>query len=68
MRMGSAMHTAADTLLSLQKRMFEHYTAYRDRKISQQEYLVKIKPIDGAIEKIELSALARFSCKKLAGT
>jgi hypothetical protein len=47
--------------------MFEHYTAYRDGKISQQEYLVKIKPIDGAIEKIELSTLARFSCKKLAG-
>ena len=57
-----------DTLQSLQKCMFDHYAAYRNGKMSQQEYLFKIKPIDGQIEKIELSILKQFRCDAQIGS
>jgi len=34
-----------------------YYTLYKEEKISEEEYLVYIKPIDKAIDIIELSTL-----------
>ena len=62
------MDTGTDRLQSLQKCMSDYYTAYRNGKILQQEYLSQIKPIDGQIEKIELSILKQFKCDKQIGS
>ncbi|MCF6207487.1 MAG: hypothetical protein L3J47_11460 [Sulfurovum sp.] len=50
-------------LRCLQRRMAEHYSAYRRGKISQQEYLWRIKPIDRQIDSIELSCLTKLKCE-----
>ena len=53
----SEMNSVTDTLHALRKCILEHYCDYKNGKISQEEYLVRIKPIDEQIGKIELSVL-----------
>ena len=45
------------TLQQLQKRLEEAYRQYKLDKITQKEYLMRIKPIDREIGKIEMSTL-----------
>ena len=44
-------------LLQLQKMLEEEYRQYKLGEITQKEYLVRIKPIDQEIGKIEMSTL-----------
>ncbi len=47
-----------DNLLRFMQKMIEkNYKKYRLGKISEKEYLIKIKPIDKVIDKIEMSVL-----------
>ena len=41
----------------MQKMLEENYTLYRSGTISEYEYLVRIKPIDKEIGKLEMSTL-----------
>lgn len=41
------------------KALEEYYILYIDKIISEKEYLYHIKPIDKAIEKIQMSILRR---------
>ena len=41
----------------MQKMLEENYALYRSGDISQYEYLVRIKPIDREIGKLEMSTL-----------
>jgi len=45
------------TLQQLQKILQEHYQLYRSGKISEKEYLIRIKPIDEAIDRQEMAIL-----------
>ncbi|WP_153015016.1 hypothetical protein [Sulfurovum riftiae] len=54
------MKTLNDTLNALQRKMFEYYMAYRSGRISQNEYLFKVRSIDKQIDRIELSVLRRL--------
>jgi hypothetical protein len=56
-----AMRGSAEILKLLQKKMFDHYDAYRKGKITQREYLSLIRPIDRQIERIELDILGYLS-------
>ncbi len=44
-------------LLQLQKMLEEAYRQYKLGEITQKEYLVRVKPIDQEIGKIEMSTL-----------
>ena len=44
-------------LLQLQKMLEEEYRQYKLGEITQKEYLMRIKPIDQEISKIEMSTL-----------
>lgn len=44
-------------LVQLQKMLKENYRQYRSEKITKQEYLVNIKPIDQEISELEMSTL-----------
>ena len=44
-------------LTILRNKLTQEYHAYREGFISQQEYLKRIKPIDQAIDNIEMSTL-----------
>ncbi len=44
-------------LVELQKMLKENYRQYRSEKITKQEYLVNIKPIDQEISELEMSTL-----------
>ncbi len=44
-------------LSQLQKMLKENYRQYRSGKITKQEYLVYIKPIDQEISELEMSTL-----------
>ena len=44
-------------LLQLQKILEEEYRRYKLGEITQKEYLMRIKPIDQEISKIEISTL-----------
>jgi len=44
-------------LLQLQKMLEEEYQQYKLGEITQKEYLMRIKPIDQEISKIEMSTL-----------
>lgn len=55
------MNSVTDRLHTLQRCLSGHYCDYKNGKISQQEYLLKIKPIDEQIGKIELSSLKYFT-------
>ena len=57
------MNKLNDTLNALQRRMFEYYMAYRSGKMSQKEYLFKVRLIDRQIDTIELSVLKRLKFK-----
>ena len=41
----------------LRNRLMQEYITYKEGLISQQEYLKRIKPIDQAIDNIEMSTL-----------
>jgi len=45
------------TLKALRRKMLVYYHGYKKGEISEQEYLVEIKPIDAQIDRIELSLL-----------
>ncbi len=45
------------TLLQLQKMLEEEYQRYKLDNITQKEYLIRVKPIDQEIGKIEMSTL-----------
>ncbi len=45
------------TLLQLQKMLEKEYQRYKLGDITQKEYLVRVKPIDQEIGKIEMSTL-----------
>jgi hypothetical protein len=51
------MRSSAEILKLLQKKMFDHYDAYKAGKITQGEYLFKVRPIDRQIANIELYML-----------
>ena len=38
-------------------RLMQEYITYKEGRISQQEYLKRVKPIDQAIDNIEMSTL-----------
>ncbi len=44
-------------LLQLQKMLEEEYRQYKLGEITQKEYLMRVKPIDQEIGKIEMSTL-----------
>ena len=44
-------------LLQLQKMLEEEYRQYKLGEITQKEYLVRVKPIDREIGRIEMSTL-----------
>ena len=44
-------------LLVLRKRLMQEYHTYVEGQVSQQEYLKRVKPIDQAIDNIEMSTL-----------
>ncbi len=44
-------------LSQLQKILEEHYLHYQRGKINEKEYLIRVKPIDEAIGKLEMSTL-----------
>ena len=44
-------------LLVLRNRLTQEYHTYMEGRISQQEYLKRVKPIDQAIDNIEMSTL-----------
>ncbi len=44
-------------LSQLQKILEEHYLHYQRGKINEKEYLIRIKPIDEAIGKLEMATL-----------
>ena len=45
------------TLQQLQKKLMKEYVAYRAGEISEQEYLLRAKPLDEAIGKLEMATL-----------
>lgn len=44
-------------LLQLQKMLEEEYRRYKLGETTQKEYLIRVKPIDQEISKIEMSTL-----------
>jgi len=48
------------TLGALQRSLYHHYADYKSEKITQEEYLKKIKPIDKNIVIIELNIFHIF--------
>ena len=49
--------TLKNPLRHLQKRLEEEYRLYRSGDISEKEYLKRARPIDQAIEKLEMATL-----------
>ena len=47
----------SDELLNLQKILMKEYVSYRAGDITVQEYLIRAKPLDKAIGKLEMSTL-----------
>jgi hypothetical protein len=47
------------TLQTLQKIRNDLYTLYRTKQLNKKEYLFYIKPIDSAIDTLEVQALVR---------
>jgi len=48
----------------LRNKMFEYYDCYREGKISKQDYIFKIKPLDRKIDMIELAIFQHSRCEK----
>ena len=46
-----------DPLKIMQKMLEENYKLYTSHQITEEEYLIRIKPIDEAIEKLEMKML-----------
>ena len=46
-----------DPLKIMQKMLEENYTLYTSKRITEKEYLIRIKPIDREIDKLEMSTL-----------
>jgi len=46
-----------DPLKMMQKMLMENYALYRSGEITVNEYLIRIKPIDAEIQKLELATL-----------
>ncbi len=46
-----------NTLQQLQKMLMDEYLSYREGTISEKEYLIRIKPIDKAIDNLEMATL-----------
>jgi len=46
-----------DPLKLMQRMLAVNYRAYRSGEISQEEYIKRIKPIDQAIDKLEMTIL-----------
>ena len=44
-------------LQRLQRELASHYARYREGEISEKEYLQRAKPIDNAIDTLEISTL-----------
>jgi len=44
-------------LSALQKELMRHYRSYKKGNITEQEYLIKIRPIDLAIGELEMAIL-----------
>ena len=51
------MATIDNPLRLLQKMLEEYYGQYRSGEISEKEYLALIKPIDQAIDNLEMATL-----------
>ena len=51
----------SNVLYGYQKELEAQYRQYRSGKISEQEYLERIKPIDMAIGELEMSTLQDMS-------
>ena len=47
----------ADRRLELHRELMNEYIAYKDDKITEQEYLLRVKPLDIAIGEIEMAIL-----------
>ena len=46
-----------DPLKIMQKMLEENHKLYTSRQITEKEYLIRIKPIDKEIDKLEMSTL-----------
>ena len=46
-----------DPLKIMQKMLDENYKLYMSHKITEEEYLIRIKPIDEAIAKMEMKTM-----------
>ena len=46
-----------NTLQQLQKMLMDEYLSYREGTISEKEYLIRAKPIDEAIDNLEMATL-----------
>lgn len=47
-------------LTDLRNKLQQYYNLFKIGTISEKEYLRKIKPIDNAIDKIEMSTLKKY--------
>jgi len=56
--------TFIEELGGLQKNLMSEYVAYRKGDISKKEYLIRAKPIDREIERMEMSTLQGKSALK----
>jgi hypothetical protein len=48
-----------DPLKIMQKMLDENYKLYISHQITEEEYLIRIKPIDKSIEKMEMNMMER---------
>ena len=48
-----------DPLKIMQKMIEENYKLYTSGEITEEEYLIRIKPIDDAIDKMEVSIMKK---------
>jgi hypothetical protein len=46
-----------DSLKIMQKMLEENYKLYTSNKITEEEYLIRIKPIDKSISKMEMKIM-----------
>ncbi len=48
-----------DSLKIMQKMLEENYKLYASGEITEEEYLIRIKPIDDAIDKMEVNTMKK---------
>ncbi len=63
--MSFMIETECINLATLQQYLFKEYEAYKQGLITEKEYLCRIKPIDSAIDKIEISVLKNYLTTKM---